>query len=99
MTVALGARNISRQQRSLLQDKSSIKVAIVDPENAVVEKVRHKFASQIPNFDAENRIVKLQGDCSEVLPRFLEGELLSTASDRAADPRSGPGIPLEESSR
>ena len=90
---------ISRMLTKAMQKSTDIRMAIVDPERSVVERVRRKFASQIPNFDADNRIVNLQGDCAEILPRFLGGELLSTSSGGNDHQESGVRIASQEGTR
>jgi len=66
---------ISRMLSKSIQTKTTQKVLIVDPDHRVVERVRRKFKASIPNFDA-SRIVRMAGDCAEVLPKFLGGQLL-----------------------
>ena len=75
---------ISRMLTKAMQGSSSTRIAIVDPDVTVTTKVRRKFEAQIPNFDAESRIVILQGDCASILPKFLEGRMLSTSDNGEA---------------
>lgn len=69
---------ISRMLIKAMQASSQVRLVIVDPDARVIEKVRRKFEAQIPDFDSEARILRLQGDCSELLPKFLRGELFTT---------------------
>lgn len=64
---------ISRMLSKSMQTENKQKLLIVDPDNTIISRVRRKFKASIPNFD-ENRIVRLIGDCSEVLPKFLSGD-------------------------
>ena len=84
---------IARMLTKAMQASHKTKMVIVDPDARVVEKVRRKFESQIPNFDAKSRILKLQGDCSEVLPDFLMGRLsaapqVDESEGQSDDPRA-----------
>ena len=72
---------ISRMLIKAMQASNRTKMFIVDPDDTVTKKVRRKFEAQIPNFDAASRIVKLKGDCSEILPRFLGGRLFAMSDD------------------
>ena len=72
---------ISRMLIKAMQGSDRTKMIIVDPDASVIEKVRQKFNAQIPNFDAESRIIKLQDDCAKVLPEFLEGRLFGKSDD------------------
>lgn len=67
---------ISRMLIKAMQGSVKTRIAVVDPDSSVTERVRRKFKAQIPDLDAEARIIKLQSDCSEILPRFLGGELV-----------------------
>ena len=78
---------ISRMLTKSLQASPNTKIAIVDPDRNVIEKVRRRFSTQIPDFDSESRILKLLGDCSEVLPRFLSGSLMASL-EKSASPQS-----------
>lgn len=69
---------ITRMISKALQASSNAKLIIIDPIIDVVSKVQEKFSSQIPNFDSQNRIIRLQGDCSELLPKFLKGGFFET---------------------
>jgi NAD-dependent SIR2 family protein deacetylase len=71
---------ISRMLSKSMQTKPDQKLLVVDPDNHVVEKVRRKFKASIPNFDAA-RIIRMTGDCSDVLPKFLTGQLLRSSVD------------------
>ena len=77
---------ISRMLIKAMQESSNTKMVIVDPNRDVIDKVRRKFdVLQIPNFDLGARILKLQGDCAEMLPQFLRGELLQTSEDNSGE--------------
>ena len=65
---------ITRMLIKAMQASERRKLIIIDPDSQVIEKVRHKFGVQIPNFDSSSRILHLQGDCSILLPRLLRRE-------------------------
>jgi len=65
---------ISRMLSKSMQLSSSQRLIIVDPSATVVERLRRKFKTSIPNFN-EYRIAKISGDCAELLPQFLRGAL------------------------
>ena len=67
---------VSRMLSKSMQTKSDQKLLIVDPEQQVVARVRRKFKASIPNFDT-SRIIRMTGDCADVLPKFLGGQLLT----------------------
>ena len=67
---------ISRMLTKALQGSASTKIVIVDPDRSVIDKVRRRFRTQIPDFDSDSRILELLGDCAEVLPEFLSSSLL-----------------------
>ena len=69
---------ISRMLIKAMQSPIEPKLLIVDPAEDLLERIRLRFESQIPQFDAYSRIIGLQGDCAKVLPEFLRGELLKT---------------------
>jgi len=85
---------ISRMLSKSMQTRTDQKLLVVDPDPRVVEKVRRKFKASIPNFDATG-IIRMVGECSDVLPKFLSGELLkangplSSAKDDSYDKTSG----------
>jgi len=64
---------ISRMLSKSMQTKPDQKLIVIDPAIEVVSRVRRKFKSSIPNFD-EQRIIGLKVDCSEALPKLLNGE-------------------------
>ena len=68
---------IARMISKALQASQDVKLVIIDPAPEVAEKVRRKFGAQIPGFDSKNRIIRLLGDCSEVLPIFYGGSCLN----------------------
>jgi NAD-dependent SIR2 family protein deacetylase len=72
---------ISRMLSKSMQSRSTQKLLIVDPDADVVSRVRRKFKASIPNFK-ENRIIHLSGDCAEMLPKFLAGELREKAQQK-----------------
>ena len=51
------------------------KLVIIDPDHTIVEKVRRRFETSIPDFDRK-RIVRIKEDCAKALPAFLGGKLL-----------------------
>ncbi len=71
---------ISRMLSKSMQLASSQRLVVVDPEQSVIERVRRKFKASIPNFDTA-RILKMSGDCSVMLPNFLDGELFDGAKE------------------
>jgi NAD-dependent SIR2 family protein deacetylase len=73
---------ISRMLSKSMQTKPGQKLIIVDPASDVAYRVRRKFKSSIPNFD-EQRIIRLSEDCSEALPKLLEGRYLQDAKKEA----------------
>ena len=72
---------ISRMLIKAMQESAKTRIAVVDPDSSVTERIRRKFKAQIPDLDAENRIIKIQSDCSDILPQFLAGELLVELAD------------------
>ena len=76
---------ISQMLIKAMQASEDTRLMIVDPDEQVIEKTRRKFQDRIPQFDAANRILKLQGDCSELLPQFLRGELLMKAEGESTE--------------
>ena len=74
---------ISRMLSKAMQASGRTRLAIIDPDPSVAQKIRRKFKAQIPNFDSEARILRLQDDCSIILPQFLRGDLLRSRSDEA----------------
>ena len=75
---------ILRMLIKAMQESESTRLAIIDPDASVVRKVRSKFEAQIPDFDAQSRILGLGGDCSDILPQFLRGDLLESAGGATA---------------
>jgi len=65
---------ISRMLSKSMQTNAKQKLLVVDPEVEVVARVRRKFKASIPDFD-EDRIMPMYGDCAELLPKFLSGEI------------------------
>ncbi len=70
------SRMISKSMQTRKQD-----MMIVDPDPSVAQRVQRKFKASIPNFD-EKRITGLQGNCAELLPRFLTGEIKDEAAQQ-----------------
>jgi len=66
---------VSRMISKSMQTSKTQRVLIVDPDDAVADKVRRKFKASIPKFD-ESRILKMGGDCAVTLPAFLEGKMM-----------------------
>jgi NAD-dependent SIR2 family protein deacetylase len=79
---------ISRMLSKSMQTKSDQKLFIVDPEEQVVSRVRRKFKASIPNFDV-SRIIRMTGDCADILPKFLGGQLLTAKPE---DIKQGAGV-------
>jgi len=79
---------ISRMLSKSMQTKSDQRLFIVDPEEQVASRVRRKFKASIPNFDA-SRIIRMTGDCADVLPRFLGGQLLTAKPEEI---KQGAGV-------
>jgi NAD-dependent SIR2 family protein deacetylase len=85
---------ISRMLSKSMQTRPSQRLIIIDPISEVVSRVRRKFKSSIPNFE-ERRIIRITGDCSEALPKLLNGGYLAdqtttekvAATDEAASVR------------
>ena len=74
---------IARMISKALQASQEVKLVIIDPSPEVAERVRRKFGAQIPGFNSSNRIIKFQGDCSEVLPLFLRGDLFQKSENNS----------------
>lgn len=66
---------ISRMLSKAIQTSEEIKLLIFDPDDTLVQKVRFKLSTRIPNFDS-SRILAVRGDCAKTLPEFLEGSLI-----------------------
>jgi hypothetical protein len=82
---------ISRMLSKSMQTSSKQRLLTVDPDNRIVERVRRKFEASIPNFDA-TRIIRMTGDCADLLPRFLSGKLISEKREQSgAESESGDG--------
>ena len=64
---------ISRMLSKSMQRSKRQKILIVDPNSNVVTKVRRKLEASIPDFDSK-RVLRMCGNCAEILPRFLEGK-------------------------
>jgi NAD-dependent SIR2 family protein deacetylase len=65
---------ISRMLSKSMQVNENQQLLIVDPSTEVVNRIRRKFKASIPDFDS-NRIVRMSGDCADLLPKFLGGHL------------------------
>src|SRR6266446_4892660 len=76
---------ISRMLSKSMQTSTKQKVIVADPDYTVVDRLRLKFKASIPNFDP-GRIIKMTGDCADLLPKFLKGEL-KAATRRSAKRR------------
>ena len=79
---------ISRMLIKAMQISLNTRMVIIDPDPEVVNKIRRKFEAQIPDFDS-SRILKLQGDCSQLLPQFLSGKLKTPGAEAATEPLHG----------
>ena len=77
---------ISRMLIKAMQASTKTKLMIIDPDPGVTEKVRRKFEAQIPDFNSRERILTIEGDCSEVLPQFLRGGLLKAPLNGVSEP-------------
>ena len=84
---------IARMISKSLQASQDVRLVIIDPAPEVAERVRRKFGAQIPGFDSWNRIIKLQGDCAEVLPLFLKGDLFESPDN---DPEASDEVNVNE---
>jgi hypothetical protein len=67
---------ISRMLIKAIQKSETIKLLIFDPDISVGQKITSQLSNRIANFD-ERRVNAVIGDCSETLPKFLEGKLLA----------------------
>jgi NAD-dependent SIR2 family protein deacetylase len=74
--------HITRMLSKSMQNDNSQQVVIVDPGYAVTEKLRRKLKAIIPNFDP-TRVIRVSGDCADVLPKLLTGELRKAAEKKA----------------
>ena len=88
---------ISRMLIKAMQSSEETKLVIVDPAPDVISRIRRKFENQIPEFDGMSRILGLQGDCADTLPKFLRGELLKARQTEsvpeAVAPQENPAAP------
>ncbi|MGH0035321.1 MAG: SIR2 family NAD-dependent protein deacylase [Myxococcota bacterium] len=84
---------ISRMLSKAMQASENTRLIVFDPDYDVVEKVRRKFSVRIPKFDA-SRILWIRGDCAEMLPKFLAGELLKPKKTKK---ETVEGVPTTES--
>lgn len=66
---------ISRMLSKSMQRSKKQKILIVDPDWGVVNKVRRKLKASMPEF-APGRVLRMGGDCAEMLPKFLAGEMV-----------------------
>jgi NAD-dependent SIR2 family protein deacetylase len=86
---------ISRMLSKSMQSKPDQKLIILDPDTEVVSRVKRKFMSSIPNF-IEERIIGITDDCSDALPKLLNGEYLKEAEQTSpATKRRGRIVELE----
>jgi hypothetical protein len=58
-----------------MQTSAGQKILMLDPDPNAVSRVSRKFKASIPKFDIA-RVVRLTGDCAELQPKFLKGELV-----------------------
>ncbi len=65
---------ISRMISKALQAKPAQQLIIVDPSSDVADRVQRRLTRATPGFSAE-RVRRIPGDCAELVPRFLSGEL------------------------
>ena len=72
---------ISRMLIKAMQTSNDKKMVIVDPNEGVAQRIRGKFKSQIPEFDADSRILMIGGDCAQILPEFLRGEYFASETE------------------
>lgn len=68
---------ISRMVSKAVQANERTQIVVFDPDANVIHKMRSKFSARIPDFDS-SRILWVRGDCSESLPKFLNGDFKET---------------------
>jgi len=83
---------ISRMLSKSMQTKPDQRLLIVDPDSKVVSRVRRKFKASIPNFEP-GRIIRMSGDCAQMLPRFLEGEFRAVPGGEGSRRKKPIGAP------
>jgi len=71
---------ISRMLSKWMQISKNGKLVVFDPDYYIVDKIRNKFDARIPHFNKE-RILRVQGDCSDTLPKFLSGKFYEKEKD------------------
>ncbi len=62
---------ISRMISRAMLDIQKTRMIITDPDYRIAGRLRRKFSVLSPDFKANERILRLHGDCSETLPTFL----------------------------
>jgi len=82
---------ISRMLSKSMQASSKQGIIIIDPDPRVAQTVRRKFKASIPGFDP-TRIMRLQEDCTEAVPKLLRGELAAKASKPSKAGRAIQGL-------
>ena len=75
---------ISRMLSKSMQVSKEQKLLIFDPEWSVVGRIQRKLEASIPDFDP-NRVLRVRGDCAELLPKFLKGEMVRTVEVGASE--------------
>lgn len=81
---------ISRMLTKPLQASNDTKLIVFDPDYSVVDKLRRQMSLRVSGFNPE-RVLRVAGDCSVMLPAFLAGRLksLAPASQSAAGAKVG----------
>lgn len=75
---------ISRMISKSMQAKPMQKLMIVDRSYEVAQKVGLRLERTVPEFD-KSRVLSACGDCAEILPKFLAGQLRETIRQELAD--------------
>lgn len=73
---------ISRMLSKSMQKSTKQKLIIVDPDGRVANRLKLKFKASIPNFDP-TRIMRITGDCAELMPKFLTGSFQNLKKSKA----------------
>lgn len=86
---------ITRMLSKSMQSRDSQKLLIVDPDSAIVDKLKLRFNHSIPRFDTERILYAHQG-CEAFLPQFLAGELIEKDKELKPAGRRRPLVRLEK---
>jgi hypothetical protein len=76
---------ISRMLTKPLQSSKDVKVVVFDPDYGVVDRLRRQMSLRISSFQPD-RILRVAGDCSQMLPAFLSGKLRSLVMKSKSSP-------------